>query len=91
MQCPKCQHENPTEALFCMKCGTQLERKCPQCSAAYPEDVLFCMKCGGKLGEAISTTAETSVPKLEDVHAQLQTLIPDALAQKYLSAEGEIA
>ena len=24
MQCPNCQHENPQEALFCMKCGTKL-------------------------------------------------------------------
>ena len=39
------------------------------------------MKCSGKLGEAVSTSAETSVPKLEDLHAQLQTLIPDTLAQ----------
>jgi uncharacterized membrane protein YvbJ len=22
MQCPRCQQENPSHALFCMKCGT---------------------------------------------------------------------
>jgi len=23
-KCPKCQHENPDDTLFCGKCGTQL-------------------------------------------------------------------
>ena len=88
MICPKCQHENPKEALFCMKCGTKLERKCPRCGADYPEEAAFCMKCGTKLTEeAVPTPTEVVFPKLEDMHAQLQSLIPDALAQKYLTAE----
>jgi hypothetical protein len=24
VKCPKCQHENPADTLFCGKCGTQL-------------------------------------------------------------------
>jgi len=83
MQCPKCKHDNPSEAMFCMKCGTKLERKCPNCGAEYPEEALFCMKCGTKLKEA----PESAVPKLEDMHAQLQSMIPDELAQKYMTAE----
>ncbi|MBM3242241.1 zinc-ribbon domain-containing protein [Candidatus Poribacteria bacterium] len=86
MQCTKCQHENPKEALFCMKCGTKLERKCPRCGTEYPEEAVFCMRCGAKLSEATAPT-KIVVPKLEDMHAQLQSLIPDVLAQKYLAAE----
>ena len=83
MECPKCHNKNPKDALFCMKCGTKLERKCPKCGAEYPEEAMFCMKCGNKLDEAKAV----SIPKLEDMHSQLKSLIPEALAQKYLSAE----
>ncbi|MBM3236230.1 zinc-ribbon domain-containing protein [Candidatus Poribacteria bacterium] len=81
MQCPKCQHENPTEALFCMKCGTKLERKCKNCGAEYPAEALFCMKCGAKLKETI-TPPEVAVPRLEDMHQQLQSRIPQSLADR---------
>jgi len=81
-----------------MKCGTKLERKCPKCGAEYPEEAEFCMKCGNKLVGATlavaqnniaqnNLTQETIIPKLEDMHSQLKSLIPEALAQKYLSAE----
>jgi len=66
-----------------MKCGTKLERKCPKCGAEYSEEAVFCMKCGNKLSEDKAVT----IPKLEDMHSQLKSLIPEALAQKYLSAE----
>ena len=49
MKCPTCHHNNPYEALFCMKCGKKLQRKCMHCSAELPENALFCMKCGKKL------------------------------------------
>jgi class 3 adenylate cyclase/tetratricopeptide (TPR) repeat protein len=98
MECPKCHNENPKDALFCMKCGTKLERKCPKCGAEYPDEAMFCMKCGNKLVGAGLAPAqynvaqndiaqETVIPKLEDMHSQLKSLIPEALAQKYLSAE----
>jgi class 3 adenylate cyclase/ribosomal protein L40E len=93
MECPKCHTKNPKDALFCMKCGTKLERKCPKCGAEYSEEAVFCMKCGNKLvgaGLAPAQTnlaQETVIPKLEDMHSQLKSLIPEALAQKYLSAE----
>jgi len=87
MQCPKCKHENPPEAKFCMDCGVKLENKCPKCGAKLPSEAKFCMECGTKLADTTSTTPDAAIPKLEDMHAQLQSLIPDALAQKYLSAE----
>ena len=49
MKCPTCHHNNPYEAIFCMKCGKKLQRKCMHCSAELPENALFCMKCGIKL------------------------------------------
>ena len=60
MKCPACQHENPSEALFCMECGKKLERRCPHCNAEYPEEARFCMQCGEKLEE---DTAPVDVPQ----------------------------
>jgi class 3 adenylate cyclase/tetratricopeptide (TPR) repeat protein/ribosomal protein L40E/ABC-type dipeptide/oligopeptide/nickel transport system ATPase component len=77
-KCPKCEQENPAEALFCMKCGAKLERKCPQCGAEYPEEALFCIKCGAKLSEA----RPTAPPRLEDMQKQLQSRIPRSLADR---------
>ncbi len=66
MQCLKCQRENPTEALFCIRCGTKLERKCPHCGADYPEEALFCMKCGTKLKEVTTPTLSQKMTNLAD-------------------------
>jgi predicted ATPase/class 3 adenylate cyclase/regulation of enolase protein 1 (concanavalin A-like superfamily) len=84
MECVKCRHINPAEALFCMKCGARFEPKCPRCGAEYSAEASFCIKCGFNLADA---TSSASVPRLEDMRAQLDSLIPHALAQKYRSAE----
>jgi class 3 adenylate cyclase len=67
-----------------MKCGSRLEAKCPRCGAEYSAEASFCIKCGANLADA---TSGVSVPRLEDMKAQLDSLIPDALTQKYRSAE----
>ena len=91
MQCPKCQYENQAGDKFCRECGTKLSYVCPKCGhEANPQDK-FCAECGTKLVEDVPTTTEVTVPKLEDMHAQLQNLIPEALAQKYLDAEQQAA
>jgi class 3 adenylate cyclase/tetratricopeptide (TPR) repeat protein/regulation of enolase protein 1 (concanavalin A-like superfamily) len=59
---------------------------CPKCGYENEADELFCGECGTKLGESISPM-QSPIPKLEDMHSQLKSLIPEALAQKYLSAE----
>ena len=59
---------------------------CPKCGYENEAEELFCGECGTKLGESISPM-QSPIPKLEDMHSQLKSLIPEALAQKYLSAE----
>jgi len=88
MQCPKCKHNNREGAKFCEECGEKLQLKCPKCGAELRANAKFCDECGANLIAEIQTDShKTNIPKLEDMHAQLQSLIPEALAQKYLSAE----
>ncbi|MFC1716824.1 AAA family ATPase, partial [Candidatus Poribacteria bacterium] len=90
MKCPKCGHEVAVGDLFCSRCGTKLESVCPECGNKLKEGDLFCSKCGTKLDSDVESgdlPIDEAVPKLEDMHAQLQSLIPDELAQKYMSAE----
>jgi RNA-directed DNA polymerase len=49
MKCPACHHNNPNDAVFCMKCGKKLQKECIHCGAELPENALFCIKCGKKL------------------------------------------
>jgi len=83
MKCPKCQADNPEEALFCIRCGTGLEIKCSACGKTSPPGSNFCMKCGHDLGKP-APTVDYSRP---------QTYTPKFLADKILtgrqSLEGE--
>jgi hypothetical protein len=46
MECPRCQHKNPADAVFCQECGTRLETACPGCGTANQLGAKFCKKCG---------------------------------------------
>ena len=82
MKCPKCQHENPDNAKFCMQCGEKLEIVCPECGAKLPPEARFCMECGTRIGEAVPQPSDASVPRLEDMHTNLQRYIPQSLAER---------
>jgi len=85
MQCSKCNHQNPETAKFCMECGARLENACAKCGTKLPPEAKFCVECGGKVGDtATPSMAETPPPpKLEDMHARLQSVIPQSLVEKY--------
>ena len=85
MQCPKCKHDNREGAKFCEECSEKLQLRCSKCGSELRANAKFCDECGTKVSE--SDTAVITVPKLEDMHAQLQSMIPDELAQKYMTAE----
>jgi predicted ATPase/class 3 adenylate cyclase/regulation of enolase protein 1 (concanavalin A-like superfamily) len=87
MKCPKCHTDNKEGRKFCSNCGSKLENVCPKCGFRNDPEDGFCGECGATLGKSDTDQANISIPKLEDMHSQLQSLIPDILAQKYLSAE----
>ena len=45
-RCPNCQRENPSEAGFCMNCGTALPKSCAQCGTPLVAGARFCGHCG---------------------------------------------
>jgi class 3 adenylate cyclase/tetratricopeptide (TPR) repeat protein len=46
MQCPRCQHENPLQAKFCLECGARLALTCSKCATELPVEANFCLQCG---------------------------------------------
>jgi class 3 adenylate cyclase/tetratricopeptide (TPR) repeat protein len=50
MDCPRCQHENPPLAKFCLECGSRLAPTCAQCGTALPAGAKFCLECGQPVG-----------------------------------------
>src|SRR5215510_8155039 len=78
MQCPRCQHENPPPAKFCLECGSRLAATCAQCGTTLPAGAKFCLECG----QPVSTSPE----RLPSPHAY----IPKHLAEKILSAKAAL-
>ncbi len=62
MQCPQCQHENPSDAGFCGDCGGSLavEQICPSCERPNPADQRFCHGCGHVLSADTADRAPRS-------------------------------
>src|SRR5262245_32719676 len=46
MHCPRCQHENPPAAKYCLECGSRLASTCAQCGTPLPGSAKFCLECG---------------------------------------------
>ena len=55
MQCPRCQHENPPLAKFCLECGARLAQTCAQCATVLPTGAKFCLECGQPVGAPTAT------------------------------------
>ncbi len=52
MESPKCRHENPEGAKFCVECGEKLEKKCQKCGFSNSRSFKFCAECGNALLES---------------------------------------
>src|SRR5215213_2978613 len=86
MQCPQCQHENPTGARFCNDCGAKLEQACPACGQVNAPGSRFCNACGGQLGAAAK-------PPPNEQPRSPEAYTPQHLAERILTSrtalEGE--
>jgi ribosomal protein L40E len=48
---PRCQHENPPQAKFCLECGARFAIACAQCGSQLPVDAKFSKALGVPAGE----------------------------------------
>src|SRR5215468_11035309 len=62
MQCPRCQHQNPSQAKFCLECGARLAQKCAQCGTDLPAGAKFCLECGQPVGAPTATGRRFTSP-----------------------------
>ena len=82
MQCPQCQQDNPSQAKFCLECGTRLGLTCAQCGTELPAGAKFCLACGQPVGAR---------PVMPSRFATPETYTPKHLAEKILTARSDLA
>jgi len=81
MKCPRCQHENPPQAKFCLECGARVSLTCTKCRSELPAGAKFCLECGAAV--ASQATAEPRFTSPE-------SYTPKYLAEKILTSKGSL-
>src|SRR5437867_9622625 len=81
MQCPRCQHENPPQAKFCLECGARVALTCTKCRSELPAGAKFCLECGAPV--ASQATAELRF-------ASPESYTPKHLAEKILTSKSAL-
>jgi ribosomal protein L40E len=81
MQCPRCQHENPPHAKFCLECGTRFAVACAQCGTQMPVGAKFCLECGKPTDRHGTEPARFASP---------QSYPPKYLAEKILTSKAAL-
>jgi len=81
VKCPRCQHENPLQAKFCLECGTALALKCPTCGTELPAGAKFCLECGQSV---------SAQPAIATRFISPETYTPKHLAEKILTSKSAL-
>ena len=81
MKCPRCQHENPQQAKFCLECGARVALTCAKCRSELPAGAKFCLECG----EAVASQA-TAEPQFTSP----ESYTPKHLAEKILTSKAAL-
>jgi class 3 adenylate cyclase/tetratricopeptide (TPR) repeat protein len=79
MQCPRCQHENPTGMKFCGQCAAPLASVCASCGAPNPPENKFCGQCAGPLVKSAPSRV-----------ASPESYTPRHLAEKILTSKAAL-
>ncbi|MFZ1061478.1 MAG: alpha/beta fold hydrolase [Candidatus Rokuibacteriota bacterium] len=81
MQCPRCRHENPPQAKFCLECGARVALTCAKCGVELPGGAKFCLACGQPVA------AQSAVPSR---FASPEAYTPKHLAEKILTSRSAL-
>ena len=88
MNCPRCRHENPQNAKYCVECGSKLERTCLQCGSINSAGNKFCGECGRDLTEP--SPAISKELSFDEKIAKIQKYLPSGITEKILSRRDRI-
>jgi class 3 adenylate cyclase len=83
MRCPRCRHENPGDAKFCLECGGRLALACGACGTELPGGAKFCKECG----QAVGGSAAPAAPRPERLP---ESYTPKHLAEKILTSKAAL-
>jgi class 3 adenylate cyclase len=81
VKCPRCQHENPPQAKFCLECGVRLALTCFKCRSELPAGAKFCLECGEPV--TVRTASESRI-------ATPESYTPKHLAEKILTSKSAL-
>ncbi|MGH8649423.1 MAG: double zinc ribbon domain-containing protein, partial [Burkholderiales bacterium] len=83
MKCPRCQHENPPQAKFCLECASPLARTCAHCGTPLPPTAKFCLECAHPVAGPGPTPSQ---PRF----GSPQAYTPQHLAEKILTSKSAL-
>ena len=89
MRCPRCRHDNPARAKFCLECGQRLALACVACGAELPETAKFCSECGRPVAAQAGAPPAEPVPPRPEAPAPA-TYTPRHLAERILTSRGAL-
>src|SRR3989442_9617534 len=81
MKCPRCQHENPPQAKFCVECGARVALTCTKCRSELPADAKFCLECGEPVASQATVEPRFTSP---------ESYTPKHLAEKILTSKAAL-
>src|SRR2546427_320035 len=81
MKCPRCQHENPSQAKFCLECGVRVALTCTKCRSELPAGAKFCPECGEPIASQATAEAQFTSP---------ESYTPKHLAEKILTSKSAL-
>src|SRR5207237_6380532 len=81
MKCPRCQHENPPQAKFCLECGARVTLTCTKCRSELPAGAKFCLECGAPVASQTSAEPRFTSP---------ESYTPKHLAEKILTSKSAL-
>jgi class 3 adenylate cyclase len=81
MKCPRCQHENPPQAKFCLECGARVALTCTKCRSELPAGAKFCLECGEPVASQVPAEPRFTSP---------DTYTPKHLAEKILTSKAAL-
>src|SRR5438128_5065854 len=81
MKCPRCQHENPPQAKFCLECGARVALTCTKCLSELPAGAKFCLECGAPVASQATAEPRFTSPS---------SYTPKHLAEKILTSKSAL-